>query len=392
MKKFIFKLTAVFLSVVFVLVCLEIAVRVLNLSQPRTSQADPILGHALIPGQSGINEFGVKMEIGPHGFRGPAPDINKPPGVFRVVCLGDSFLHAEAISYEAVFHNVVNRDLEKKGLKVELINLGVEAYDTAQEYLVYKNVGRKYQPDLVILFFYVGNDLIGNYPPQPHRPSYIIENGELKYVPFEVHTARRNWVRDFLRRHARIYTFLPDLWRAAVNNRLGEMFSEKTRRQRLEEQAAQFGSPGLIDPTGSVIKESELDMRWQVTFKLIEKLKEDVEKDGGRLALCVIPTMVQTYDSKWKLLLEKYPEASKSWERFRPQQALEKLAQKEGIPYIPLTRLMVEEIEASGRMLYIPGDYHFNEEGHEFMARVLEPIIEKMVQEQANRDLKSIPQ
>jgi hypothetical protein len=375
MKSLFFKFTAIALSLFLFLAGLEVAVRVLGLAQPRTGQADPVFGHALIPGQKSVNEFGVRMEIGRHGFRGPAPSPAKPEGVFRVVCLGDSFLHARAIDYDRVFHMVLNQDLAARGREVEAINLGVEAYDTAQEYMVYHHVGRKYDPDLVILFFYVGNDLAGNYPPGGRRPSFKLENGELAYVPFEIKAGRRNPIRDFFRRRVRIYSFLPDLWRAAWNNNLGQVFSAKTRHQRLERHDLQYAGQGHVVPTQKAVQTDRMSPNWQVTLALLEKLGREVEADGARFAVAVIPTMVQVYDRNWEILKEKYPDQAESWDRFRVQRILAAFCRERGFTYIPLTEHMVEAARRTGEMFYIPHDWHFNENGHAFTARVIEPYL-----------------
>src|SRR5215217_8838364 len=45
---------------------------------------------------------------------------------------------------------------------VEVINGGVAAYGTGQELLLLDQVGAKLQPDLVLLLFFVGNDVTNN--------------------------------------------------------------------------------------------------------------------------------------------------------------------------------------------------------------------------------------
>ncbi|MBU2552593.1 MAG: hypothetical protein KKB20_29540, partial [Proteobacteria bacterium] len=125
-KSLVFKTAAVLLSVFLFLAGLEVVVRFFNLAQPRLGQQHPVFGTSYIPGQAAINEFGVEIRIGPHGFRGPAPRVPKPDGVFRVVVLGDSFLHARALPYEKLFHEILNRRFKAEDRSVEVVNLGVE--------------------------------------------------------------------------------------------------------------------------------------------------------------------------------------------------------------------------------------------------------------------------
>ena len=149
-KTLIFKTAAIVLSVSFFLLGLEIFVRIFNLAQPRLGQQDPVFGASYIPGQSAVNEFGVKIEIGRHGFRGPTPALEKSAGTFRVVLLGDSFLHARAIPYEQVFHGLLNQRFQAGGRPIEVINMGVEGYCTVEEYLVYHHLAKKYRPESAI--------------------------------------------------------------------------------------------------------------------------------------------------------------------------------------------------------------------------------------------------
>jgi lysophospholipase L1-like esterase len=375
MKQVVFKIAAIVFSLVLVLILLEIAVRVLQLSQPRLGQQDPVFGVSYIPDQRAVNQHGVAIHIGRHGFRGPTPEMVKPDDVFRVVVLGDSFLHAGALPYEETFYAVLDRRFKDAGKNIEIINMGVEGYGTIQEYLVYRHVARRYEPDLVILFFYAGNDLDDNYPPQPHRPGYELVDGELQAIPFTIKGKRRGPLRDFLRRNLRIYTYLPDLWHAVIE-RLEERFSSDAKTRLLEAQRAQFEQTADVDATGHLLDQDHLDAKWQVTLKVLSMLQQEVQTDGAELALCVVPTISQTYDRYWDVLLEKDLSAqTNGWDRFKPQNLLEEFALRHAIMYIPLSREMARTARDTGTFFYIPGDYHFNATGHDFIARLIEPYI-----------------
>lgn|GEM_PF-3189169 len=388
MKALIFKTAAIVLSVSFFLLGLEIFVRIFNLAQPRLGQQDPVFGASYIPGQSAVNEFGVKIEIGRHGFRGPTPALEKSAGTFRVVLLGDSFLHARAIPYEQVFHGLLNQRFQAGGRPIEVINMGVEGYCTVEEYLVYHHLAKKYRPDLVILFFYVGNDLGDNYPPRPHRPGFRLIAGRLEYVPFEVKGRRRNLVRDFCRRHVRIYSYLPDLVRKAANVWSARL-SDQTQKRRFEEQSRQFEQGADVGTTQMVLKEDRLGENWRVTLALLQKLHKEVSADGSRLALCVLPTVTQIYDEYWELLRRTYKDFDTlGWDRFKPQKILERFAQEQGIIYIPFSKIMAERVQETGEMYYLPGDYHFNALGHALLAEVLAPVLQDLLEKNRPAEIR----
>jgi len=383
MKTFLFKLAAVILSVLVFLAGLEIVVRTFHLSRPRLSQADPVFGHAYIPGQTAVNRFGVTIEVGRHGFRGPAPSFEKKSGVFRVILLGDSYLFAEAVPYEKVFHSRINQKFKSENKPIELINMGVDGYGTVQEYLVYRHLAQKYHPDLVILFFYAGNDLTDNYPPQDYRPGARIADGELELVSFEMAPGKRNPLRDFLRKNVRIYSYLPDLLREAVNN-WSAALSGEVKRNRFEDEQAQFNVAKDMTWTREILREEKLDLRWQVTLGIIRKLAGEVRQDGGRPALAVIPTITQVHDQYWRRLLEEYRDFDTSnWDRFKPQKILENLAQAEGLSYLPLSKKMAEAAGDTDEIFYGPKDFHFNEIGHAVVAEILAPEIERLYEQWA---------
>ncbi|MBU1849701.1 MAG: hypothetical protein KKH40_03155, partial [Nanoarchaeota archaeon] len=64
--------------------------------------------------------------------------------------------------------------LNENKLDYEVINLGVSGYGTDQELILLQKEGLKYNPDVVILGFYLEND-----KPDNSKELLIVENGEL---------------------------------------------------------------------------------------------------------------------------------------------------------------------------------------------------------------------
>lgn len=88
------------------------------------------------------------------GFRDAEHAVAKPPGVYRIVVLGDSVamgLHVDRS--EDIFPQVLERALNQHGLKAEVINLAVSGYNTQQEVETLAEKGLRYQPDLVLLAY-----------------------------------------------------------------------------------------------------------------------------------------------------------------------------------------------------------------------------------------------
>ena len=78
--------------------------------------------------------------------------LEKPPGVRRVVLLGDSFVFGWGLHLEHTMSHQLISLLD--GTKWEVLNMGVPAYNTANEVLFLEERGLKYHPDVVVLMYH----------------------------------------------------------------------------------------------------------------------------------------------------------------------------------------------------------------------------------------------
>lgn len=83
----------------------------------------------------------------------------KPPGVYRIVLLGDSQAFGQGVEWADTFGELIAGELtQRSGHTVEVVNLGVDGYNTVQEAAALRHKGLSYEPDCVVVLF-VGNDL-----------------------------------------------------------------------------------------------------------------------------------------------------------------------------------------------------------------------------------------
>ncbi|MEO8602559.1 MAG: SGNH/GDSL hydrolase family protein [bacterium] len=94
------------------------------------------------------------VRTNPQGFRGSPFDTAKAPGVFRIVCLGDSstfgFNVEESDSYPAVLQRLLD---ESHPGRFEVINLGVPGYSGRQGLELLRRQALALSPDLVTFGF-----------------------------------------------------------------------------------------------------------------------------------------------------------------------------------------------------------------------------------------------
>jgi len=72
----------------------------------------------------------------------------------RVIILGDSFT-AGRVASKNTFPEVLETLLRSYDDRFQVINAGNDGWGTDNEYLFYENEGYKYEPDLVILAFFL---------------------------------------------------------------------------------------------------------------------------------------------------------------------------------------------------------------------------------------------
>lgn len=103
---------------------------------------------------------GLRYRINGYGFRGPDYPLAKPPGVQRIVLIGDSFAFGEGVRFEHTLGERLERRLNDRGggaAPVEVLNLGVGGAGTLSELSYLRHRGIALEPDLV-LWLYVLND------------------------------------------------------------------------------------------------------------------------------------------------------------------------------------------------------------------------------------------
>ncbi|MDH3255887.1 MAG: SGNH/GDSL hydrolase family protein, partial [Acidobacteriota bacterium] len=102
------------------------------------------------------------------GMRGSSVERSKPPGVVRVVGLGDSYMFGWGVSQEETYLALLNESFAEEEPKIEFLNFGTPGYNTAMEVALYEHKARHFEPDLILIHF-VGNDLSLPHHLQPPR-------------------------------------------------------------------------------------------------------------------------------------------------------------------------------------------------------------------------------
>ncbi len=122
-------------------------------------EADPLLGYRLRPNSLGHFQGGIPARSNSQGHRDDEVSIEKPEGVFRILILGDSFTVGANVRQEEAYPQLLEEILKQEcSPHIEVVNTAVGGWKPFQYAQYYEHYGRHYEPDLVLVGFFVGND------------------------------------------------------------------------------------------------------------------------------------------------------------------------------------------------------------------------------------------
>lgn len=349
------------------------------------SRFHPVLGWDKPPGarvQMQRPEYASLLEINNKGLRGPERDYPKPPGTRRVLMLGDSFAEGYTVEEALSVRALLERGLESGGCgPTEVLNGGTAVWSTDQEYLFYMLEGRRYAPDVVILFFFY-NDLYYNTTDVAFggrtKPVFALVDGQLVLqgtpIPAPPESERvsrmeprpfrlKPWKGSFALRllSNRLAAGAPDVH--LFLSRFG-IVEPPPRFEPPAEDMAPFGPGG-----------PRVNDMWRRTEAILAALKSAVEADGGRLVLLYVPDRFEVNEKAWALTRRQY-RLGRKWDPDRLPARLAEVAARQGIEMID-PRAELREAEGSWSRAYLPQDGHWNETGNAVVARKALPVLSR---------------
>ncbi|MBI5248212.1 MAG: hypothetical protein HY912_01845 [Desulfomonile tiedjei] len=120
---------------------------------------DDHMGFRLMPNSEGSYFGHVPVKINEYGLRDDWVSKRKPPQMFRILCLGDSFTMGAGVRQEDSYPKVLEVLLRRQFPNTEVINAGVDGWDTPEYAEYFQREGMSFTPDLVLVGLFVGNDV-----------------------------------------------------------------------------------------------------------------------------------------------------------------------------------------------------------------------------------------
>lgn len=312
------------------------------------------------------------------GFRDSERSQLKKSSTMRVVALGDSFTWGVGVEPHEVFPARLEEALGRLYPNAEVINLGVPGYDPSLELDLLKRYGLQFDPDLVMLNIYVGNDIIRTRDAGLEEP--IIVGGQMYFVH-----VNGNWIHD---------TFSPERWfiyhdlnylftmnALTIKGSLASSAGGKATRPSPQQETSPLQRDDLLKVIG---KQSEVFLKrdtwlfnyhWNHTVAILEEFRRELSGRGITLVLVILPDQVQVNQQVQLEFLRSRYAASDAYDFDKPQRLLREWAESRGVEVIDLLEACRKA--ASDESLYVPNDIHWNSAGHRAAsAEVLPRLIQ----------------
>jgi hypothetical protein len=340
---------------------------------------DPELGWVLQPDAEFTRQVPgafVNIRYNREGFRDSEHSDPPPDTATSIVILGDSYMEANMVPLQQVFHKQLERLAAVQGRQIASYNLGVAGYGTLQEYLTFKKAGEKRKPDLVLLAFYLHNDVRNNS--EHLNVSAKATRGGKRKRPFLDESNDAGWrilKPDYERMQKKFLKQKNSLsFRIRYNSVLLSMF--RNARRAFKSRSNSFRG-GRVLAMHACTGRTYFEKGWRTTERVFKKLKQDVEDIGARLVVFSVPAL---FDADLNIAKEFETSAGQNEPRFCIEDSpgyrqLRLMLKRNDIAYIDLVPDFREAVMKEGRDLFVRGDWHWNGEGHALAAgRVYEAL------------------
>lgn len=391
-------------GLVFGLVIGEIGLRIAGIEYKVFNTIDEHRGWTDRPGDSGWYRLEGEsyIQINSEGFRDREHTKAKPENTLRIALLGDSFVAAYEVPLEEGFAAVIERELNGckslSGQKVEVIKFGTRAYGTDQELITLREKVWAYSPDIVILAFYTGNDVVNNSQALynkalsynlyknivSQKPYFIFKDGHLvldtSFLNTDAYRSRQSWwgkVYESLLQNSRLL----QVFRHA-KYALAELLIQPPTMQ--ETTTTKVGATGFMleneiykQPTDSTWLEA-----WQVTEELIKSMHNDVIAKEADFMVVTLSNDIQVHPDR--SLRQKFMENLRITDFFYPDLRIKLLGEQSGFTVLNLAQTFQDYAQKNQVPLHgfnndLPWGGHWNAQGHQLAGKM---IAQKLCQQQ----------
>jgi SGNH hydrolase-like domain, acetyltransferase AlgX len=365
---------------------------------PLKSLAEYLAWHSdqVQPHRSWLNHWTNSLGLHDQEFTLP-----KPPGRFRILALGDSFTYG-LVPYEDTVMTIVEARLHDAcpGMDLDLLNFGVGATGVHDYRTLLSLAFDEYEPDLVVIHFYAGNDgpdlfrhVHGRSPLEAHlRRSYLWTYGK-NVVKLWRGVADPRLARRVERpgpgrpgRIPRGGAVIDPNYRIQDDDPLlvGPTLSEEAFERMMAEELTRLYLPR---------EEGRVARAWRPVLEDLEAMRVQGTRDQARIALVVFPSALQVYPQLHADLADRLrtgrrhaPLSLAEIDPRLPNRTLDVYCREKGIPCLDVTDALVKASQESPAPLYKQRDTHWTVRGNRVAAEAEAASLVPLVCPRARRD------
>lgn len=344
-------------------------------------------------------EYDYTFTANAFGLRGPQRPWTKPQGTRRIVVLGDSFVAGFGVAENEVItaklETIVNADSQPT---VEVINAGRIGSSTIRELDMYTHIGRHLAPDVVVLAYFLGNDLVEVteehdqaelrrwHPPGAIRraayalcPNLYLELALLKLSA----QSQASWqprTEEELLSHLRKECDL----RGAGFAEAAAAYQQLPAEVRRDLAAGLLHDHRILPACFASSRfqralnpdDAYFERAWPRTEQHLELLCEAVADDGARLIVLLIPDATQVDPAAHQFAAEIGYRVNLDWltGSCRTSDAIADWCRRAKTPCLDLTA----DLRQSPEPVYYRQDGHWNPAGHDLAAKKLAEFLPRI--------------
>ena len=300
-----------------------------------------------------ISEFEVEVRTNALGFHDRDYAFPKESGFHRVLVLGDSQVESFQVPLDKTFHKLLEERLLLEGNKFEVIALGKSGYGPKEALELYKTIGAKYDPDLVVWSFTDINDIKDSNP-------------QWKTVVLEKKTKNIKRIPAFLKPSKIASWLYTRKWKSA----------DPTKVEDSPYLTGKYATLNQIKKLDNIVYLKEWPPFFQESWDLFEAhfLALVREIGGGQSDFFVVST-----SGIFRPYLEKaYPNLE--WDFEKPNRLMKELAVSQKVPFLSVKPLFSRYMNETQKKVVHKYDGHLNQQGHRILADFLYPEILKYIE------------
>jgi lysophospholipase L1-like esterase len=310
-----------------------------------------------------------------HNSKGYRMDEEVNPIKQKVVMTGDSLTYGFWVDDDKVVSAKLN---EMLGDDYQVINLGVGGYGTDQSLLRFLRDGSIHGPKIVVHSFFANDfsNIVSKYQYNVYKPLFVVgQDGSvgLTGVPVPVSPDMERSYPKQKEHPIKGFERLMKSWShlyVLYKTKIGEI--KTSIRKSFQEPVKIDYFNDYKDGEMWAIEKDYTDIMnysFYLNGMLLKKYNEVAKENNATFVLVLIADRVSVDREMQQATLARYYNVD---ERFfdyeKPYRLLEKLAKENGIIVVNLYPVFKEEFE-KGNDMYLIGDHHLNDYGHELYAR-----------------------